>query len=41
MEREPSETERLLAEVDPDTLTPKEALELIYRLRKSSRRTQT
>ncbi|MDJ0950003.1 MAG: DNA mismatch repair protein MutS [Alphaproteobacteria bacterium] len=33
--REPSAAERLLAEVHPDELTPKEALELIYRLKTS------
>jgi DNA mismatch repair protein MutS len=33
--REASEAERELAAVDPDTLTPKEALELVYRLRNS------
>ena len=32
---ETSEAERLLEEVDPDTLTPKEALDLVYRLRRS------
>jgi DNA mismatch repair protein MutS len=32
-ERSPSAVERLLAEVDPDSLTPREALELVYRLR--------
>ncbi len=30
---EPSEADRILAELDPDTLTPKEALELVYRLK--------
>jgi len=34
--REPSEAEKILAELDPDTLTPKEALELVYRLKKAS-----
>jgi DNA mismatch repair protein MutS len=34
--REPSEAERLLSELDPDALTPKEALELVYRLKKAS-----
>ncbi len=34
--RELSEADRLLAELDPDTLTPKEALELVYRLKKSA-----
>jgi DNA mismatch repair protein MutS len=34
--REPSEAERMLSELDPDTLTPKEALELVYRLKKAS-----
>ncbi len=33
---EPSEADVLLAELDPDTLTPKEALELVYRLKKGS-----
>jgi DNA mismatch repair protein MutS len=36
--RELSEAEKLLAELDPDTLTPKEALELVYRLKKNSDR---
>lgn len=31
---EPSELDRLLAEVDPDALSPREALELVYRLKK-------
>jgi DNA mismatch repair protein MutS len=31
---EPSEADRILASLDPDTLTPKEALELVYRLKK-------
>ncbi len=31
--REPSGMERIVDEVDPDTLTPKEALELVYRLK--------
>jgi len=30
---EPSALERALAEVNPDELTPKEALEVLYRLR--------
>jgi DNA mismatch repair protein MutS len=34
--RETSEAEKILAELDPDTLTPKEALELVYRLKKAS-----
>jgi DNA mismatch repair protein MutS len=34
--REPSEAERLLSDLDPDALTPKEALELVYRLKKAS-----
>ncbi len=34
--REPSEAERLLADLDPDALTPKEALELVYRLKKAA-----
>jgi DNA mismatch repair protein MutS len=33
--REQSEAERMLGEVDPDTLTPKEALDLVYRMRRS------
>ncbi len=32
---EPSPVERLLAEVDPDQLTAKEALDLVYRLKKA------
>jgi DNA mismatch repair protein MutS len=32
-ERTLSEAEKMLAELDPDALTPKEALELIYRLK--------
>jgi DNA mismatch repair protein MutS len=32
---EPSEADRILADLDPDTLTPKEALELVYRLKKA------
>jgi DNA mismatch repair protein MutS len=35
--RDPSEAEQLLSGLDPDTLTPKEALELVYRLKKASR----
>jgi len=31
--REPSASERALAEIDPDTLTPREALEALYRLK--------
>jgi DNA mismatch repair protein MutS len=34
--RETSEAEKILAELDPDALTPKEALELVYRLKKAS-----
>ena len=34
--REPSEADKLLGELDPDSLTPKEALELVYRLKKAS-----
>jgi len=30
---EPSALERTLAEINPDELTPKEALEVLYRLR--------
>jgi DNA mismatch repair protein MutS len=30
---EPSALERALAEINPDELTPKEALEILYRLR--------
>ncbi|HVY87919.1 MAG TPA: DNA mismatch repair protein MutS [Hyphomonadaceae bacterium] len=32
--RELSEAEKLLADLDPDTLTPREALDLVYRLKK-------
>ena len=32
----PSEADKLLAELDPDTLTPREALELVYRLKKAA-----
>ena len=35
---EPSEADRMLAALDPDALTPKEALELIYRLKEAARR---
>ena len=35
-ERTPSEIDELLTELDPDTLTPKEALELVYRLKKAA-----
>jgi DNA mismatch repair protein MutS len=35
-----SEVERQLARVDPDTLTPKEALELVYRLKASATQRQ-
>jgi DNA mismatch repair protein MutS len=35
---EPSETNRILAALDPDTLTPKEAMELVYRLKALSGR---
>ncbi len=34
--RELSEADRILSELDPDSLTPKEALELVYRLKKAS-----
>jgi DNA mismatch repair protein MutS len=34
--REASEAEKLLSDFDPDTLTPKEALELVYRLKKAT-----
>jgi len=30
---EPSEADKVLDQIDPDTLTPKEALELVYRLK--------
>ena len=33
-ERKPSEADRLLTELDPDALTPREALELVYKLKK-------
>ena len=32
--RKPSEADRLLTELDPDSLTPREALELVYKLKK-------
>ena len=32
---EPSAVERLLGETDPDALTPRQALELVYRLKKA------
>jgi hypothetical protein len=32
---EPSRVERLVAEVDPDRITAKEALDLVYRLKKA------
>ncbi|MDZ4761572.1 MAG: DNA mismatch repair protein MutS [Alphaproteobacteria bacterium] len=32
--REPSQADLTLADVDPDTLTPREALELVYRLKR-------
>ncbi len=35
--REPSEADKILSGLDPDTLTPKEALELVYRLKKSAK----
>jgi DNA mismatch repair protein MutS len=35
-ERAPSEADQMLAGLDPDTLTPKEALELVYRLKKAA-----
>lgn len=31
---EPSEVEQTLAEIDPDDLTPRQALEALYRLKK-------
>lgn len=34
---EPSEADRILASLDPDTLTPREALELVYRLKQATR----
>jgi DNA mismatch repair protein MutS len=34
--RETSEAEKILVELDPDTLTPKEALELVYRLKRAT-----
>jgi DNA mismatch repair protein MutS len=34
--RAPSEADQILAGLDPDTLTPKEALELVYRLKKAA-----
>jgi DNA mismatch repair protein MutS len=34
---EPSEADKLLAELDPDSLTPKEALELVYRLKQATK----
>jgi DNA mismatch repair protein MutS len=34
---EASESDRLLANLDPDTLTPKEALELVYRLKAAAK----
>jgi len=33
----PSEADRILAALDPDTLTPREALELVYRLKAAAR----
>ena len=36
-ERELSEADRMLAALDPDTLTPKEALELVYRLKSAAK----
>jgi DNA mismatch repair protein MutS len=33
--RQPSQAEKLLSDLDPDTLTPKEALELVYRLKQA------
>ena len=35
--RELSEADRMLAALDPDTLTPKEALELVYRLKSAAK----
>lgn len=34
---EPSEADKMLAALDPDTLTPKEALELVYRLKAAAK----
>ncbi len=34
--RAPSEADQMLAGLDPDTLTPKEALELVYRLKRAA-----
>jgi DNA mismatch repair protein MutS len=33
----PSEADQMLAGLDPDTLTPKEALELVYRLKAATK----
>ena len=38
---EPSQAERLLAEIDPDRLSPREALEALYRLKAAARGTST
>jgi DNA mismatch repair protein MutS len=38
--REASVAEKMLAELDPDALTPKEALELVYRLKNAAGRTE-
>jgi DNA mismatch repair protein MutS len=38
--RAPSEADQMLAGLDPDTLTPKEALELVYRLKKAAETSQ-
>ena len=37
VEYQPSEADRILADLDPDTLTPKEALELVYRLKQATK----
>ena len=34
--QQPDELRELLNEVDPDTITPKQALEILYRLRELS-----
>ena len=38
-EPEPSALDRALAHIDPDTLSPREALELVYTLKKLSTKT--
>jgi len=35
----PSEVEEALADLDPDSLTPREALDALYRLKQLTRRT--